>query len=166
MDKQRGIGILLIVLGALFLLGRAVDIGAFAWPLFVIAPGVALLAWAFLGGKGSAGLAMPGSIVTTVGVILFVMNVTNTFEAWSYAWALVLASVGVGNFLFGSLIKDEKRQHDGIRTMVLGLVLFAAFGVFFQFLIFGQMWGSWVGQWLLPLILIGGGVFMLYRRRA
>jgi hypothetical protein len=164
MDKQRNTGILLIVLGAIFLFGQFVDVGRFAWPFFVIVPGVALLAWAFLGGRGAAGLAVPGSIVTTVGLILLVMNTTNTFEAWSYAWGLVIAGVGFGVFLHGALLHDTKRQRDGMRTVMTGLVLFAAFGIFFQYLIFGDMWGTWVGQWLLPLILIGGGVYMLAER--
>ncbi|MBA2668020.1 MAG: hypothetical protein H0U69_13410 [Trueperaceae bacterium] len=165
MDKQRGVGILLIILGAIFLFGRFVNLGAVLWPFFVIAPGVALLVWAFLGGRSAAGLAVPGSIVTTVGLILMVMNATNTFEAWSYAWALVVASVGVGTFLYGSLVTDAKRQRDGLRTAAAGLVMFAAFGIFFQFLVFGDRWGTWVGQWLLPLLLIGGGVYMLYRQQ-
>jgi hypothetical protein len=165
MDKQQGVGILLIILGALFLFGQFVNVGSFLWPFFVIIPGLVLLAWAFVGGRGAAGLAIPGSIVTTVGLILLVMNATNTFEAWSYAWALVVASVGVGTFLYGALTTDAKRQRDGIRTVTAGLVMFAAFGIFFQFLVFGNMWGSWLGQWLLPLLLIGGGAYMLYRQR-
>jgi hypothetical protein len=164
MDKNRGIGIVLIGLGVLFLIGRFIDVGSFVWPFFVIAPGLALLAWAFVGGRSAAGLAVPGSIVTTVGLILFVMNATGTFHAWSYAWALVVAAVGVGVFLQGALLHEEKRQQDGLRTVTAGLVMFAAFGVFFQFLVFGNLWGSWVGQWLLPLLLIGGGAYLLYAR--
>lgn len=165
MDRGRGVGILLIALGALFLIGQFVDVGRVVWPFFVMAPGVALLAWAFVGGRGAAGLAVPGSIVTTVGLILFVMNATNTFYAWSYAWALVLASVGAGTFLYGSLVHDEKRQRDGLRTVSIGLVLFAVFGVFFQFVVFGNMWDSWLTGWLLPLLLIGAGVYLIYARR-
>jgi hypothetical protein len=165
MDKQRGLGILLIILGALFLFGRFVNVGSFVWPFFVIVPGVALLAWAIVGGRSVAGLAVPGSIVTTVGLILLVMNATNTFEAWSYAWALVVASVGLGTYIYGTLITDVKRQNDGIRTITAGLVMFAAFGIFFQFLVFGNLWGSWVSQWLLPLLLIALGAFLLLQQR-
>jgi hypothetical protein len=165
MDRQRGIGIALVVLGAFFLLGQFVDVGAFAWPFFVIVPGLVLLVAAFVGGRSAFPLAIPGSIVTTVGIILFVMNATNTFEAWAYAWGLVVAAAGFGTFLLGALQHDEKKQRDGLRTTWIGLVLFAAFGAFFQFFVFGNMGGTWIGQWLLPLALIAAGVALLYARR-
>ncbi len=165
MRRETSIGLVLIALGVLFLLGRAFEGVSFAWPFFVMAPGIALLLWAFLGGKDVAGLAVPGSIVTAVGLILFIQNVTNTFESWSYAWALVLASVGVGTYLYGSLSDDLARRRDGFRTLRLGLLLFAVFGVFFEFVIFGNLLGTWVGQWLLPIALIAAGLVLLYRQR-
>jgi hypothetical protein len=166
MRRETVIGVILIALGALFLLARAIDGPGFAWPLFVLVPGVALLAWSFVGGRDVAALAIPGAIVTMVGLILFVQNLTASFETWSYAWALVLAAVGVGTWLHGVLTHDDARQRDGIRTTTVGLALFAAFGVFFQFIIFGDLLGSWVGQWLFPLALIGAGVLLLLRQRS
>ena len=165
MRRETMTGVILIALGVLFLLGRAIDGASFAWPLFVLAPGLVLLAWAFVGGREATALAVPGSIVSTVGVILFIQNLTNTFETWAYAWALVLASVGVGTWLYGTLSDHAERQRDGIRTATIGLALFAGFGVFFQFIIFGDLLGSWVGQWFFPLALIGVGAYLLYRQR-
>lgn len=164
MDRTRNVGIVLIVLGALFLLARFGDLGAFLWPLFVVAPGAALLVWAFMGGKDSSGLAIPGSIVTMVGLILLVQSLTGRFDTWSYAWGLIVASVGVGTWLHGTLSDREKEVRDGIRTAMVGLVMFAAFGVFFEFVI-GLGGGGWVGSWLVPILLIGVGVFLLWRRR-
>ncbi len=165
MDRQRNAGILLVVLGAFFLIARYADTGAFLWPLFVIGPGIGLLAWAFLGGKGSAGLAVPGSIVTMVGLILFVQAVTGRFETWAYAWGLVVASVGIGTWLYGTLADREKEVREGWRTATGGLVMFAAFGVFFEFIIGLGGRSSLLGSWLVPLLLIGAGVFLLWRRR-
>lgn len=165
MDRQRGIGIVLIALGAIFLLGRFVDLGAALWPFFVMAPGIALLVWAFVGGKGSAGLAVPGSIATVVGLILFAQNVTGRFDTWAYAWGLIVAAVGVGTWLHGTLSDREKEAQDGIRTFTIGLALFAAFGVFFEFVIgFGGRPG-WFGSSVVPLLLIVAGVALLWRRR-
>ncbi len=165
MDRQRGIGIVLVALGAIFLIGRFVDLGAALWPLFVMGPGLALLAWAFLGGKESAGLAIPGSIVTMVGLILFVQNATERFDTWAYAWGLIVASVGAGTWLFGTLADRPKEVHDGIRTFSIGLTMFAAFGVFFEFVIgFGGRPG-WIGSWVVPLLLIGAGAALLWQRR-
>jgi hypothetical protein len=165
MDRQRGIGIVLVVLGVLFLVGRSVDLGAALWPLFVMGPGLALLAWAFLGGKEATGLAVPGSIVTMVGLILFTQNVTGRFETWAYAWGLIVAAVGVGTWLWGTLAEREKEVRDGIRTFTVGLALFAGFGVFFEFVIGLGGRPGWFGSWVVPLVLIVAGVALLWRRR-
>jgi hypothetical protein len=166
MDRQRTIGIALVALGALFLLARFSDLGAFLWPLFVIAPGAALLVWAFVGGKDAAGLAVPGSIVSTVGLILLIQTLTGRFDTWAYAWGLIVASVGVGTWLYGTLADKEKEVREGWRTATTGLVLFAAFGVFFEFVIGLGGGRGWLGSWVVPLLLIGAGVFLLWRRRA
>lgn len=161
-DRDKILGVALIVLGALFLLGRVTDVGQFAWPLFVIIPGVILLGSAFLGRGESAGLAVPGSIVTTIGLILLILNGTGRWEAWSYCWALIVAGVGAGTFIHGALTSDQSRERDGLRTVYIGLTLFAVFGVFFEFIIFGGLGGSM--RWLVPLLLIGAGVYLLFFR--
>ena len=165
MNRQRGVGIVLIALGAIFLLGRFVDLGAAVWPLIVMAPGIALLAWAFLGGREATGLAVPGSIVTMVGLILFIQNATNRFETWSYAWGLVVAAVGIGTWLYGSLAHKDDKVQEGVRTFTVGLALFAGFGLFFEFVIGIGGRGGLLGTWLLPLLLIAAGAALLFWRR-
>ena len=161
MDTRRRTGFLLVAIGLLFLLGQ---FGAgLAWPLFVLVPGLVMVAVALGGPRSSAGLAVPGSIVTTVGLILFVQQLTGRFDTWSYAWGLVLAAVGVGTFLQGSIEEVPARQREGLRLATVGLAMFAAFGVFFEFLVFGSPLGG-AGGWVLPLLLIAGGVWMLRRR--
>ena len=165
MDRQKSIGIVLIALGAIFLLGRFVELGAWLWPLFVMAPGIALLAWAFLGGKGSAGLAVPGSIVTMVGLILFAQNVTGRFDTWAYAWGLIVAAVGIGTWLYGTLGDRPKETQDGIRTFTVGMTMFAVFGVFFEFIIGLGGRPGWLGTWVVPVVLIAAGAALLWRRQ-
>jgi len=160
MDSPRRIGLLLIVVGLVFFVARVG--GGTAWPLFVIVPGAAMLAVALAGPRGNAGLAVPGSIVSAVGLILLVQEATGTFHTWSYAWGLVLASVGVGSFLQASIEENAQGQREGVRLTVLGLALFAAFGAFFELLIFGGAMQGLLG-WILPLALIVGGVWMLRR---
>ena len=165
MNRERGVGIVLIALGAIFLLGRFVDLGAALWPLFVMAPGLALLAWALLGGRGSAGLAVPGSIVTMVGLVLLIQNATGRFDTWAYAWGLIVASVGVGTWLYGSLADKEKEMTDGARTAMVGLALFAGFGVFFECVIGLGGRGALLGGWLVPVLMIAAGAALLFWRR-
>ena len=92
-----------IILGALFVLA---GVGAFVarqagidplgavsdagWPLFVIAPGVALLvASMFPQPPQGLAFAIPGGIVTSIGLLLFYQQATDHWESWAYAWALV-----------------------------------------------------------------------------
>ncbi len=72
------IALLLIGLGLLFLLLQFVplDLGRNAWPFFIIIPGLLFFAGMALGGRDAARLAIPGSIVTMVGLILLYQNTT------------------------------------------------------------------------------------------
>lgn len=161
--SSRTIGIVLIVVGGLLFLGQLAGFGRVGWPLFIVHPGLVMLVLAFLGNEEAAGLAVPGSIVTLVGIVLWLQAITGRFETWAYAWGLVMASVGIGSFLEGSLTRDEPKQRDGIRFATLGLVLFAAAGVFFELLIFGGF-AAWVWTYGLPLALIVAGAVLVLRR--
>lgn len=161
-DRDKTLGIALIVLGGLFLLGRVVNVGAFAWPFFVIVPGLVLLGAAFFGRRELASLAVPGSIVTTIGLILLVLNAIDRWDAWAYSWALIVAGAGVGTLVHGALEDNAAREREGLRTVYTGLTLFAVFGVVFEFFIFGGL-GSAM-RWLLPLLLIAVGVYLLFFR--
>ncbi len=161
MDTRR-LGALLILSGAVVLIART---GAsVAWPVFVLAPGVVLLAVALFGPTRAAGLAVPGAIVSTVGLILAVQEATGTFHAWAYAWGLVLAAVGAGTFLQASIQAHEARQREGARLFVLGLILFAAFGAFFELVVFGGFLPGALG-WIVPVGLMLAGVALLWRDR-
>lgn len=161
--SNRGIGIALVVVGLLVLLGQWLDLSAMGWPLFIIVPGVIMLGVAFAGNRDAAGLAVPGSIVTTVGLILLIQSATGTFHTWAYAWGLVLAATGFGAFIHAALRQDEEEQRSSLRLTGLGLALFAGFGVFFELFIFGGVAG-WVWRYGLPIALIAGGAFLLLRR--
>jgi hypothetical protein len=130
------VGIVLIVLGLLFLLDRLVDIdlASAGWPLFVIVPGVVLFVLGLTtGGREGAGLAVGGAITTTVGVVLAVQNATGLWATWAYAWALVgPAASGLGLLAFGLTHRDEELTRNGWRGLGTGLGLFVAFGLFFE----------------------------------
>lgn len=161
-NREAVIGALLVVVGLLFFFGQSLDLASVAWPLFVTVPGLVLLGAAILGRRDAAQLAIPGTILTTIGLILFVLAATDYWQAWSYCWTLILVAAGVGNFLYGALTSDHKREREGLQTAYIGLAMFAAFGAFFEFLIFGDFSG--VLRWLLPIALIAGGVYLLIRR--
>lgn len=138
-DREHGglaLGVLLIVLGVLFLAGEQfhVDWGSYGWPMFVIVPGVVLLVVGLVvPNEAGLGMAIPGGIIATVGLILAFQDLTDTYASWSYAWALVApGSVGVSLFLYGLLHRRADLLDSGMRTAAVGLGLFVGFGLFFE----------------------------------
>jgi hypothetical protein len=124
-----GTVLVLVGLGALasdalgFDAGHAIGEGG--WPFFVIVPGVALLIAAFaVPPPRGIGLAIAGSIVTTVGMILLYQNATDTWESWAYLWALIPAAAGLGLLVYGSVFSDGQSIRAGIRLGLIGGVLF------------------------------------------
>ena len=139
-DNERrttvAIGVLLIGLGALFLVGRQVGFGwtEVGWPLFVIGAGLVLWFVAFaVGGHGGAGFAVPAGIVTMTGIVLAVQNATGLWETWAYAWALVApGGVGIGLLTYGLLTRQPDVARGGGWALMVGLGLFLGFGLFFE----------------------------------
>lgn len=157
-------GVILILLGGLFLLQQTIGFSVWAiyWPFYIIIPGLLCLGVAAFVGKGGGWLAIPGTIVTTVGAILLVQDLTDRYETWAYAWALVSPlAVGVGLFLAG--LRDERpsQVESGKAMAVVGLVLFLIFGAVFELLIFRERVAAGV-VW--PLVLVALGVALLFGR--
>src|SRR5262245_12297984 len=166
-DERRGaivLGAILIIVGGVFLVTNVTGfaIGA-AWPLFIIVPGLVLLAAAFAaGGEAGGGLAIAGSIVTTVGLIMAVQEATGLYATWAYAWALVApGSVGVGMLLFGTFTGRPDLVTAGLRLAGIGLALFVGFAIFFEGVIglSGERTPPLEG--ILPIALIALGVILV-----
>ena len=160
MQKQSSIviGLILILAGVLFLVLQAfpelaaqIDL-ANQWPLIIVGIGVLLLLGAIF---GTPPLAVPGSIVTGIGLLLLYQNTTENWESWAFAWTLIPGFVGLGIMLMGALDPGQREQiGGGFRLMLISLALFLVFGGFFG--AFGQYW---------PVLLIIGGVLLLFRGR-
>lgn len=156
------LGAILIVIGAVFLLARqldlGLDVGRTGWALFVIAPGVVLfIASLAVGGRAGSGLAVAGSIVTVTGVILAVQNATGLWSTWAYAWTLVApGGVGLGLLVYGVLTRQRDLAMSGAWTLLVGLVLFLLFAFFFETVI-GLSGGRIAG---FDAILAGGLVLL------
>jgi hypothetical protein len=165
---QRGagavVGLVLIGLGLLFFVAQffTVDLGHYLWPFFVIIPGLAFFAAMVLGGRKASGLAVPGSIITTVGLLLFYQNISDHWESWAYAWALIPTAVGIGLVIHGTFGDRPSVRASGRRLALVGIVLFLVFGAFFEAVL--NISGIWaLGQWLWPILLILVGLLMLAR---
>ncbi len=170
MNERRNIsgaffGLLLIGLGIVFLLGQFIDvrIGAFLWPFVVIAFGGMFFLGMFAGGPSAGGLAIPGSIISMIGLILLAQNTFGHWEGWSYDWTLILIAVGIGLVIRGYWSHMESSRHAGWNLIKLGVVFFVLFGAFFELVIgFGNQDLLTRAFW--PLALIAVGIYLLVSR--
>jgi hypothetical protein len=157
-------GTILIGLGVIFLVGQYVGFRGFEyiWPVFVIGLGAAFFVGMLAGGKTLAGLAVPGSVLTTIGLVLLVQTLTGRWEAWSYGWTFIVAAVGIGIFIMGTWAGNPSQRQAGLRLAGIGLVLFVVFGSVFELLIFGGDDAPW-RRAVVPVLLILAGLILLAR---
>ncbi len=153
-------GSILILVGLLALLGQFFSGAGFwgsFWPFIIIGLGALFFLGMFLGGKPAAGLAIPGSIIVSIGLMMFLQNLADYWESWSYSWTLILIAIGLGIFIMGAWSGNPGPRRAGLKVMKVGAVMFILFGSFFE-LIFSSSRPGGLGQWLFPaaLILLGG----------
>lgn len=159
------IGIALVGLGALFLLTQVLRINfwQFFWPFFIIVPGLLFFVGMVVGGKAAGPLAIPGSIVTMVGLILLYQSIFNHWESWAYAWSLIFpTSVGIGLAINGAWSGVPELTNRGMGWASAGVIIFLVAGAFFELLL--NISNNPIGNIVWPglLILIGG--YLLMRR--
>ncbi len=163
MEKRNSIvgGIILIGVGILFLLMQlfpsfteSFDFGRH-WPLLLLLLGGMFFLGAIL---GTPQLAIPGSIISGIGLLLYYQSLTGNWDSWAFAWALIPGFVGIGLILTDWLIPgNQGMSADGTRLLVISAVLFVVFGSFFDgFGGYGRFW---------PFLLIVAGAWMLWQSR-
>lgn len=157
-------GAVLIGLGILALLSELFERlnfwGTF-WPFIIIGIGAMFFAGMAAGGKSTAPLAIPGSIISLIGLTLFVQNLTGHYESWAYVWTVIVFSVGLGIFIMGRWNGDAGSVHGGKGVMRTGAILFLIFAAFFEGLIFRTF--SFSG-YILPAGLIVLGLYLVLKR--
>lgn len=153
-------GTLLIIFGILALAGQIFQgfNWGFLWPFIVIGLGAMFFVGMFAGGRQVAGLAIPGSIIGGIGLVLLFQNITQRWESMSYFWTLIIMFVGVGIYIMGWYAGDEGQKKSGINVMKVGLILFIIFGAFFE-MIFSSFNGL-----IFPVLLILLGIYLILSR--
>ena len=155
-----------LVIGGLILFGAQLvdfDIGALGWPAIVIGVGLVLLV---LGMTVSAeqGMVVGGTVVTTVGLVLFYQDRTGNWATWAYAWALVgPAASGLGMLLWGLRSGNATDVRNGTWALLGGLGLFAVGFLFFEGVLGISGERLPIAEWVLPAVVIGIGVVLLGR---
>jgi hypothetical protein len=158
-------GVMLIGFGMLAMFGQlfqAFHFWSYVWPLALIGCGAMFFVGMFAGGKSVAGLAIPGSILTVVGLVQFVQMFTGYWSIWSYSWTLILAAVGLGIFIMGAYQGDEHRCQAGLKVMKVAAVFFIVFGTFFGLIL--SPFGLANGSYLFPVLLILLGLYLVISR--
>ena len=153
-------GTILIISGLLALAGRFfrfVDWG-FIWPFMIIGFGALFFLAMVASGRQAAAFAIPGSIISGIGLILLFQNITGHWESMSYFWALIILFVGVGIYIMGSYGGDANQKRAGARLMKVGFILFIIFGAFFE-MIFSSF-----GNIIFPVLLIILGAYLVLTR--
>lgn len=159
------VGLVLIILGGIFLAGQLFDLrlGSSLWPFFIIVPGLVLFYFMASGGEEAAPLAIPGSLVTAVGLLLFYQNITGHWESWAYAWALIFpTSFGIGLVIMGMRSENEGIRRTGEGFVRVGMIVFVVCGLFFELVIGFR--GARANQLLWPVLLIIFGGYTILRQ--
>ena len=153
-------GALLIAFGLLALASqvfRTVD-WSFLWPFTVIGFGALFFVAMFASGKQAAALAIPGSIVGGIGLVLLFQNITGHWESMSYFWTLIILFVGIGLYIMGWYSSDANQKQSGLRVMKIGFILFVIFGAFFETIF------SSFSNIVFPVLLIILGAYLVLSR--
>lgn len=167
---QLALGVILILLGAWFLVDKSVP--AFhtlfskytEWPFSLIGIGAILLLLGLV--LGAPGMAVPAAIVAGIGGIFYYQKTFNDYESWSYMWALIPGFVGVGSILAGLL--GDNTAHNlnrGLNLMVISAVLFLVFSSFLGGWSLLGNYGPAILLILLGLWVLGSGLYRTFRRK-
>jgi hypothetical protein len=153
-------GAILIVFGLLALAGQVFPIinWGFLWPLLIVGLGAMFFLAMVAVGKQAAALAIPGSIIGGLGLVLLFQNITGRWETMSYFWALIILFVGLGIYIMGWYGGDANQTRSGLRVMKVGFILFIIFGAFFE-MIFSPF-----GNLVFPILLILLGLYLVLSR--
>ena len=153
-------GTILILFGLMALAGQVftrIDWGFF-WPFIVIGFGALFFVAMYAGGRQAAAFAIPGSIVSGVGLVLLIQNITGHWESVSYFWTLIILFVGAGIYMMGRYAGDKNQEQSGFRVIKVGFILFIIFGAFFE-MIFSSF-----GNMIFPILLIVLGGYLVLSR--
>jgi hypothetical protein len=151
MNKSVITGITLIVIGLVFLLPNFIEELTLRelWPVLMLGPGLLFFA-AFFADRKSYGLLMPGSILTTLGLLFLYCTIFGWY--WMRElWPFYLIGPGIGFLLmyyFGK--KETGLLVPGTILTLLGVIFLLSFSAY---------------EYLWPLAIIATGLFLILRNR-
>jgi hypothetical protein len=162
------LGATLLVIGAIWMLSLylRIPLAGYLWPFSILIPGVLIFISAVnMESHSGEALSVVGSILTSLGLLLFIQMVTRGWASWSYAWALIApTSIGIGQMLYGRIKHNPTLEKNGWQVARVGLIIFAIGFVFFELIIGLNGFGlRRFGLPVLPILIIAVGVLILIR---
>ncbi|MCS7001670.1 MAG: hypothetical protein NZ518_02360 [Dehalococcoidia bacterium] len=157
------LGVALIGLGVAALVLQIVQVTLplrMLWPLLFTLTGVLLLAAMVGGGRAAGPLAIPGSILSVLGMVLFVQNATGLWATWAWAWAFVPLATGVGMLIGGWWSGIDELRQDGVGPIMVGVIGLVVGFAFFEGVL-GISRLPIAGSPLTPLTFIAGGIALI-----
>jgi|GEM_PF-1585444 len=154
--RVRQIGALWIVQGILMTgvmwLVHLLMPATIAWTWMVIGLGIMFILTALLTGIGA--LAIPGTIIGGLGILLHWQNLTGLWTSWAYTWTLVPIFVGVGLVIANLLGTGSSTVRKvGLRMTAWGVVTLLILTFAFAFgELFARLW---------PILLIVAGLWIV-----
>jgi hypothetical protein len=163
------LGLLLVAVGVGAVALRTIDVNPFdaiadaGWPLFVIIPGLALLAVGLLAyPPRGLGFVIAGTIVSAVGLLLWYQDTTGHWTSWTYAWALIgPGAAGLALIAYGTIFRMRNEVLAGLRLVGVSAILFTAGYWFFETLFSTGRVPFAVGDWWPALIIVAGATLLL-----
>lgn len=163
---QLFLGLVLVLAGGIFLADQflpAINLIRRFWPLLIVLLGLMFFVGMLFSGRSGSGLAIPGSVLTTLGLLLFIQNRFHLWVTWTYAWALLICSVGLGLLIMNIYIKRSNLRRAAGLLIGIGLTLFVIFDIFFEIILSisgaGRFNGIFLGAGLVLL-----GLFVVFSR--
>jgi hypothetical protein len=153
-------GAILIGVGLLSLVSRIytdIDWGLL-WPFAIIVFGALFFIAMFAAGKSGAAFAIPGTIITGIGLVVLFQNITSHWTTMSYLWTLIIIFVGLGIYIMGWYGEDANQRRSGAKVMKIGIILFIVFGTIFETLF------SSINNVIFPILLILLGGYLVLSR--
>jgi peptidoglycan/LPS O-acetylase OafA/YrhL len=128
------IGIVLLLTGSLFLADHWFQLKIITkyWPMLIVVMGLLFLITMIITGKKGAGLAIPGIVITTLGILLFIQNVFHLWITWTYAWTVLVIALGIGILVMNLYLRRKGLRRGAGIVIVIGLVQFFVFGFLFE----------------------------------
>ena len=154
---QLFLGLVLVLAGGVFLadLFLPFNLMRLFWPLLIALFGLTFIVGMLFAGRSGSGLAIPGVVITTLGLLLFVQNTFHLWVTWAYAWALLITAVGLGLLVMNIYHKRAGLRRAAGLIIGIGLTLFVVFGMFFEVIL------NISGTDLYSGIFLGGGLVLL-----